>query len=120
MQVQRFSDLAQHQRSHRDFPMLEKMALAVNDCLGHAQDGVEALLYIFDQPSGLLQLARQLLMAGVAVALQNVSVKAIDAEARHSIRIERRQPNALRLLNDDVGNDVAGIARRKAGAGPGI
>ena len=49
-------DLAQHQRAHRDFAVLEEMALAVDDRLRHAQDGVEALLHVLDQPARLLQL----------------------------------------------------------------
>src|SRR5215212_7306894 len=43
---------------HGDFAVLEKMALAVDDRLRHAQDGVEALLHVLDQPARLLQLGR--------------------------------------------------------------
>ena len=68
VQVERVGDLAQHQRPHRDFAVLEEMPLAVDDRLRHAQDRVEALLHVLDQPLRFLQLARELLRAGVAVA----------------------------------------------------
>ena len=64
VQAERLGDLAQHQRAHRDFAVLEEVALAVHDGLRDAQDRVEALLHVLDQPLGFLQLARQLLVAG--------------------------------------------------------
>ena len=51
VQAERVGDLAQHQRPHRHFAVLEEMALAVDDRLRHAQDGVEALLHVLDQPA---------------------------------------------------------------------
>ena len=68
MQVQRIRDFAQDQRAHRDFTVLEKMALAVDDGLRHPQNGVEPLLDVLDEPARFLQLAGELLMPGVAVA----------------------------------------------------
>ena len=51
MQPERGGDLAQHERPHRDLAVLEEVALAVDDRLRHAQDGVEALLHVLDQPA---------------------------------------------------------------------
>ena len=39
--------------------MIEELSLLVNDGLGDAQDGVEALLDVLDQPACLLQLTAQ-------------------------------------------------------------
>ena len=66
--LERVGDLAQHQRPHRDLAVLEEVALAVDDRLRDAQDRVEALLHVLDQPVRFLQLARELLAAVLARA----------------------------------------------------
>ena len=45
--------------AHRHVAVLEEIALAVDDRLRNAQDGVEALLHVLDQPAGLLQVGGQ-------------------------------------------------------------
>ena len=114
VQPKSLGDLAQHQRTHRHFAMLEEMPLPVDDRLGHAQDRVEALLHVLDQPFRLLQLAGELLQAGVAVAVQDVGVHAVDAQLRHGVRVERRDPQALDLAHHHVGQRYSASRRRKS------
>ena len=66
MQVQRVGDFAQHERAHRDFAVLEEVALPVDDGLRYAQDRIEPLLHVLDEPARFLQLAGELLMPGIA------------------------------------------------------
>src|SRR5258705_3718789 len=56
VQAQSICDLAQHQRPHPDLAVLEEVPLPVDDGLRHAQDGLEPLLDVLDQPARLLQL----------------------------------------------------------------
>src|SRR2546430_14616086 len=58
------------------------MALLVDDRLRYAQDGVEALLHVLDQPARLLQLRGD---GGAASARsrRELGVQAVDAQARH-------------------------------------
>ena len=63
VQVERFGDFAQHERSHGDLAVLEEMALPVDDSLRDAQDRIEALLHVLDEPLRFLELARELLRA---------------------------------------------------------
>src|SRR6185295_849677 len=58
VQAEGAGDFAQDQGAHGDFAVLEEVALAVDDRLRYAQDGVEALLHVLDQPARLLQLRR--------------------------------------------------------------
>jgi hypothetical protein len=60
--------------------MLEEVTLSVHDRLGNAQNRVEALLYVFDEPLGFLQLSGQLLKARVAVAVEDVRIEPVDAQ----------------------------------------
>src|SRR5258706_1987369 len=101
VQIQRVRDLPQHQRAHRDFTVLEKVALAVDDRLRDAQDGVEALLHVLDQPARFLQLAGELLVSRIAVALQDIGVQPVDAQFRHRVRVERGEPYAHELFYHD-------------------
>src|SRR6266700_585513 len=50
VQAEDLRDLAQHHRSHRHFAMLEEMTLAIDDGLRDAQNRLEALLHVADQP----------------------------------------------------------------------
>ena len=104
MQPQRFGDLAQYQGPHRDFAVLQEVALAVNDGLRHAQYGFEALLHVLDQPLRFLQLRIQLLGAAAAVALQDVGIHPVHAQARHGVGIQRGNPYALGLAHDHIGD----------------
>src|SRR2546427_10897790 len=84
MQPERLRYLAQHQRPHRDFAVLEEMALLLDDRLRYAQDGVEALLHVLDQPARLLQLGGD---GGAAVARsrRELGVQAVDRHAAHGV-----------------------------------
>ena len=53
--------------------MLEESALPLDDGLGDAQDRIEALLDVADQPLGFLQLRRKLLVRRFAVARQDAA-----------------------------------------------
>src|SRR5262245_14788606 len=120
VQVERAGDLAQDQRAHRQLAVLEEVALAVDDGLGHAQYRIETLLHVLDQPFRLLQLAVELLGAGVAVALQDLGVEPVDAQPRHRIRVERCDPDALHLLDDDVRYDIARLLGGVIATGLGV
>ena len=119
MQPERVRNLAQHQRPHRDFAVLEEMALLVDDRLRYAQDGVEALLHVLDQPARFLQLGGDGGAAG-ARSRRELGVQAVDAQARHGVRIEARAPDAAQLAHDDVGNHVARLHLGVGGARAGI
>ena len=60
MQAENIGDLAQDQRPHGDLAVLEELALAVDNGLRDAMDGVEALLDVLDQPARFLHLRRHL------------------------------------------------------------
>src|SRR3989454_409150 len=91
MQPERLRNLAQHQRPHRDFAVLEEMALLLDDRLRYAQDGVEALLHVLDQPARLLQLGGD---GGAAVACsrRELGVEAAGAPGRPRVGVEAPRP----------------------------
>ena len=66
MQPQLVGDFAQHQWAHRDFTVIKKMTLAFDDGLRDAFNRIEALLYVFEQPFGFLQLREQAAAIGRA------------------------------------------------------
>src|SRR6266513_161211 len=117
VQAKRVCDFAQHERAHPDFAVLEKMALSVDDRLRHAQDGLESLLHVLDQPARLLQLMRELAARLTAVVLQDIGIHAIDAQLRQRVGVEARHPDVLDFLHYHVGHDVACLAGRERGAG---
>src|SRR5574340_1335406 len=90
VQADCLGDFAQNQRAHGNLAVFEEMLLALDDGLGNPQDGVEALLDVLDQPARFLQLAAHLLAAAATVALQDIRVHAVDPEARHGFRVQRR------------------------------
>ena len=100
MQVEHVGDFAQHHRAHRDLAVLEEAALALDDGLRHAQDRLEALLHVADQPLGFLQLRRELLVRRFAVARQDVGVDAVEAQLGHRRLVERRGPLVAYLAHD--------------------
>ena len=107
MQPQCVRDLAQHERAHCHFAVLEEMPLAIDDRLRYAQDRLEALLHILDEPLGFLQLAGELLQTRIAVAMQDVGVHAVHPQPRHGVGVERNAPQAFQLAHDHIGNDEA-------------
>ena len=116
----RLGDLAQHQRAHGDLAVLEEVLLPVDDRLRDAQDGVEALLHVLDQPARLLQLPGEVLAAVLARGLQDVGVHLVDAQPRHRVAVERRGPAPAGLAHDHVGDHVAHVARAERAPGLGI
>ena len=117
MQSQDISDLAQHQRTHGDFPIIEKLPLSFHYRLCHAKYGVKTLLDILDEPACLLQLTGK---PASALLRKNAGVQAVDAQFRVSIVIDRDCPLAAYFANDDIGGDVTRIKRRVLGAGPRV
>jgi len=93
--------------------MIEELSLLVNDGLGDAQDGVEALLDVADQPARFLQLAAEPARLS-AVLLQQAGVQAVDAQARHGVLVQAHRPAAAQLAHDHVGQHVARLAGRVA------
>ena len=81
MQPQNIGDFAQDEGTHGHFAVLEELALAVDDGLGDAVDGVETLLHVFQQPAGLLELAAEVAVAPALLG-ENLGVEPVDAEAR--------------------------------------
>jgi hypothetical protein len=88
VQAQLVGDLAQHQRPHRELAVGEEVALPLDDRVGHAQDGVEALLDVLDEPARLLQPLLQRLVALAAVRLQRAGIDVVHAQPRHHVGIE--------------------------------
>src|SRR2546427_9651683 len=74
------------------------MALTVDDRLRHAQDRLESLLHVLDQPACFLQLMRELAARLTPVVLQDIGVHAIDAQLRQRVGVEARHPDALPKL----------------------
>src|SRR5437667_2797336 len=93
------------------------MALTVDDRLRHAQDRLESLLHVLDQPACFLQLMRELAARLTAVVLQDIGIHAIDAQLRQRVGVETRHPDILDFLHYDVGYDVARLGGRERGAG---
>src|SRR5882672_2431604 len=117
VQAERVGDFAQHERPHPDLAVLEKMALAVDDRLRHAQDRLESLLHVLDQPARLLELMRELAAGLTAIVLKDIGIHAIDAQLRQRVGVEARHPDVLDLLDYDVGYDIARFGGRERGAG---
>jgi len=61
------------------------MALAVDDRLRHAQDRLESLLHVLDQPARLLELMRELAAGLTAIVLKDIGIHAIDAQLRQRV-----------------------------------
>ena len=97
--------------------MVEELALAVDDGLRDAQDGVEALLHVLDQPARLLQLAGE---TGAALTREDVGVQAVDAQARVGVGIDVDSPLPAHLAYHHVGRDIACVERAVLGAGPRV
>ena len=93
MRAEDVGDFAQHQGTHGDFAVFEELALAVDDGLGDALDGFEALLDVLDQPARLLQLAGRLPLPRRCLA-EDFGVEAVDPQARVGVRIDVGRPLA--------------------------
>jgi hypothetical protein len=113
-------DLAQAQRLHRERAVFEEVALALQDRLGHRQDGREALLDVAHRPARFLQVRGELGVLGVAVLLEQLGIDAVQAHLRHHRGIELRGPVAADLLHDHVGHHEVHVRRAEAPAGPRV
>src|SRR5258706_10087592 len=115
VQAERVCDFAQHQRPHPDLAVLEKMALTVDDRLRHAQDRLEPLLHVLDQPARLLELRGERVGAAAAAAGpgRELRVQAVDAQLRHRLRVEARAPDVAGLPDDHVRDHVARLDPRE-------
>src|SRR3954469_10209423 len=117
VQAEGAGDLAQDQRPHRDLTVLEEVALAVDDGLRHAQDRLEALLHVLDQPARLLQLRGDARPGTAARAGGDLRVQAVDPQARHGVGVEVGAPHVLALAHHHVGNHIARLDACERGAG---
>src|SRR5215213_3729 len=120
VQPERAGDLAQDQRPHRDLAVLEEVTLPVDDGLRHAQDGLEALLHIFDQPARLLQLRGDARARAAARPGGDFGVQAVDAQPRHGVGVEVGTPHVLALAHHHVGDHVARLDAGEGGARAGV
>ena len=114
MQAEGLGDLAQHERPHGDFAVLEEMPLAVDDRLRNAQDGIEALLHVLDEPARLLQLRRK--RSGAARAGRDLGIQAVDPQARHRLGVEARAPHVAHFAHHHVGDHIARLDPGEGGA----
>ena len=119
VQFQFVGNFAQHQRTHRHLAVIEKVALPLDDGLRYPLNRLEALLHIFEQPFGFLQLVEQAAAAGSAsgsrsapaFTRQNVRIHAVDFEPWHRRRIDMHLPRAAGLAQNHVRGDIARVAR---------
>ena len=117
MQTENFGDFAQHHRPHRHLAVLEEMALAVDDRLRYAQDCLEPLLDVADQPFRFLQLRGKLLVRSLTIASEDVGVDAVQPQLGHRCLVERRHPPSPELPYDHVRDHIVRLGLGKAGAG---
>ena len=94
--------------------MREKVLLSFYYRLRHAQDGIEALAHVLDQPLGFLQLGTH--GALTLALLQQVGVHGVDAQARHDVVVQRHLPAIARALDNHVGHHVIGHVGGEHGA----
>ncbi|MCY1229462.1 hypothetical protein D9M72_418260 [compost metagenome] len=90
--------------------MTEKVLLTLDNGLRDTQDCVEPLLDVLDQPARLLQLLLQPGRAGLTLrATQDLRIHIVDAQPRHHIRIELRDPAAATLAHEHVRHHEVGF-----------
>ena len=89
MQAKLVGNVAQHQRTHGQLAVHEKVLLPLDDGPRDAQDGVKALLDVLDEPARLLQALLQRLVAiAPLVATQGSGVNVVHAQTRHDVGVE--------------------------------
>ena len=103
--------------------MHEEVLLPLDDGVGHAQDGVEALLDVLDEPACLLQPLLQRLVALALVRLDRAGIDIVNAQPRHHVGIElhakARLPPRPTLVTSTSGNDDVALDVDEAPAGLG-
>ena len=106
VQAEDVGDFTQDQWPHGDFAMLEELALAVDNGLRDAMDGIEALLDVLDQPTSLLQLGGHVAVAAPLLG-ENLGIQTVDAQTGIGVRVDVGRPLALELFHNHVRRDVA-------------
>ena len=84
--------------------VIPAILLPFHDGLRHAQDGIETLAHVLDQPARLLQLRAQLRLA--PGLLEHTGVHLVHAQARHHVGVQRDRPAALGAPHDHVRHHI--------------
>jgi hypothetical protein len=82
VQLERISDLAQHERPHCNFSVLEEWRCRSTIACDTRRMYRRAAAHFLISQRASCTLAGELPMPGIAVALQDVRIQAIDAQAR--------------------------------------
>ncbi|KFB70997.1 MAG: hypothetical protein AW09_003898 [Candidatus Accumulibacter phosphatis] len=117
MQSQGFSDLAQDQWPHRDFPVIEELALTFHNSLRHTQDRVKPLLHILDQPASLLELSGE---TRATLSGKNLGVETVDAQPWEGVGIDVYRPLSADFAHYHIRCDITGFRTSVCGSGPRI
>jgi hypothetical protein len=132
VQAQLVGNVAQHQRAHGQLAVGEEALLPLDDGARDAQDGVEPLLDVLDEPARFLQALLQSRVAFAALApfaaAQGASVDVVHAQARHHIGVERDDEILLPagavaapgFAHDHIGDDDVALHIHKAPPGAGF
>ena len=122
MHADRVGDLAQRQRHDRLVAAFEEAALALDQHLRRAQQGVVAHRQAAYQPARLVEHpAQHGVVAGLARRERALAMRG-DADARRGAAVERDAPGAAGMPGDHVGDDVQildldrGLDRRRTQA----
>ncbi len=118
MQPQLIGNLTQPERLHRQLTVIQEVALTAHDRLRHPQDRRKPLLHVAHGPACFLQLRREVGVARLAMALEQIGVHAIEAHLRHHCRVERGCPLAANLAHDHVRRHKARVGGTESPAGP--
>src|SRR5579859_765456 len=117
-----FGDFFNHHGLERVRAVIEIFALAGNDGLANAQDGVFALLDVFHQLDGrreaLLDVVAHVAVGGVTG--KQTPVSGAEAELRHVVFVQEDLPLAIHFTEIDVGLDEARFGFVVTQAGPRI
>ena len=106
--------------------MNKEAFLALRDGVAHTQDGVKALLNIFDHPSRFLQTLLQPCVAIALTAFQGVGINVIHLQAWHHLGIKHgaklRQALLVHAVRQDqhIGDDDVALDINEAPARLGL
>ena len=120
VQSQFVGNLAQHQWAHGQFALHKEAALAFHDRARDAQDGVEALLDVLDEPARFLQALWQAAGTVALVAAQGAGVAVVQVQARHHVGVEFDHEAAAAAAHHHVGHDGVALHLGKAAPGFGL
>ena len=98
--------------------------MPVGDRLCHAQNGSKALLDIFYHPFCFLQLALQILVGAVSIALQDARIQLVDFKLGNDAFVQAGLPHPFDFFDDHFmlyvllrADHAKGIARSRVEAG---